>query len=430
MMSLIKKAVEFLWLHLWQYNANRRQLKQYIKDMNGRTPVRVVFMAIDVALWRYQHVYELMAADKRFSVNIVLTPCIVRNYEKDLAALRSFFDGKGIPYIDYQTGQAPFDIKKQLNPDIIFYTQPYEYLLVPEYDCRQFYDRLVCYMPYAFWTFATFAYNLHFCNRAWRLYYPLESYRQAAVKQASNHGSNVRVVGYANADDYLHAQHTDAWKPMADGQKRKRIIWAPHFTITHIQGSIPPRSNFLWMAPLMLELAQRYSDKLQIAFKPHPMLLTQLYKHPDWGKERTDAYYAQWQQMANTQLETGQYIDLFMSSDAMIHDSGSFAVEYHYTKQPVMFMAKDMDYILETQSEFGKLAYSMHYIGASEQDILRFIDDVVLGGNDTMRPQREQFFNDYLLPPGGKSVAQNVVDDIVQELGIPREQQLGEELKK
>jgi hypothetical protein len=53
-----------------------------------------------------------------------------------------------------------------------------------------------------------------------------------------------------------------------------------------------------------------------------------------------------------------------------------------------------------------------------------------LGGNDTMRPQREQFFNDYLLPPGGKSVAQNVVDDIVQELGIPREQQLGEESKK
>ena len=122
--------------------------------------------------------------------------------------------------------------------------------------------------------------------------------------------------------------------------------------------------------------------------------------------------------MPNTQLETGQYADLFMTSDAMIHDSGSFAAEYHYSKQPVMFMSKDMDETLSEQSDFGKQAYAMHYIGANEQDIRRFIDDVVLGGNDPMRPQREQFFNEYLLPPGGKSVAQNVIDDIVESLNL------------
>ena len=181
---------------------------------------------------------------------------------------------------------------------------------------------------------------------------------------------------------------------------------------------MPARSNFLWMAQLMVDIAQTYSDRIQIAFKPHPSLMTQLYSHPDWGKERTDQYYELWQQMPNTQLETGQYADLFMTSDAMIHDSGSFAVEYHYSQNPVMFMSKDMDDTLSTQSDFGKQAYAMHYIGADEQDIRHFIDDVVLGGNDPMRPQRERFFKEYLLPPGGKSVAQNVIDDIVKSLNL------------
>jgi hypothetical protein len=46
------------------------------------------------------------------------------------------------------------------------------------------------------------------------------------------------------------------------------------------------------------------------------------------------------------------------------------------------------------------------------------VEQVVLGADDPMRRQREQFFSDYLLPPGGKSVAQNVVDDIVDSLDL------------
>lgn len=417
-MNIIKAAVDYLWLHCWEYKANERAHRRTVKKMAGHTPVSVVFMAIDVALWRYQHLYELMSADKRFIVNIVLTPCIGREQEKDLAGLRQYFGQRGISYIDYHAGEQPLDIRRQINPDIIFYTQPYEHLLVPEYDCRNFYDRLVCYMPYAFWTFEKFAYNLHFCNRAWRLYYPIDSYKELARRQASNHGRNVRVVGYANADDFMSGHHQEAWKPMTDGKPRKRIIWAPHFTIRNIKGTIPARSNFLWMAQLMLTLAREYADRVQIAFKPHPALLTQLYKEEGWGKERTDEYYQLWQQMDNTQLETGQYVDLFMGSDAMIHDSGSFAVEYHYTQKPTMFVSADMESILDPQSDFGKKAYAMHYIGENEADIRHFIDDVVLGGNDPMLPQRQQFYHDYLLPPNGKSVAQNVVDDIVKSLGL------------
>lgn len=417
-MTLFKKVINYIWLHAWKYKANERLHAKYLDSIKGHKTINVVFMAIDAALWRYQHLYDMMTNDKRFKVSIVLTPCMEREQAKDLEGLRHYFNQRGIPFIDYNPQEGPYDIRGKLNPDIIFYTQPYEHLLIPAYDCVNFYDRLVCYMPYAFWTFAKFGYNLHFCNRAWRLYYPLESYRLSAEQQMTNHGRNVRVTGYANADEFLYMKHPDTWKQMADGKKRKRIIWAPHFTIIKYSETIPPRSNFLWMAELMVTIAREYSDQIQIAFKPHPALLTQLYHHPDWGKERADQYYELWSQMTNTQLEAGQYIDLFMNSDAMIHDSGSFAVEYHYSLKPTMFVAKDMDYILADQSDFGKEAYAMHYIGKDEADIRQFIHDVVINNQDTMLPSRKQFYDSYLLPPNGKSVAENVIDDIVESLRI------------
>lgn len=416
-MNVIRKAVNYAWLHIWKYGATKRQHRRYVARMDKDRPVRVAFMAIDVALWRYQYVYDLMAADKRFLPTVVLTPCLGRDQEKDLAGLRAYFDNRNISYIDYHAGKK-HDLRKDLDPDIIFYTQPYEYLLVPEYDCRNFYDRLVCYMPYGFNTFAKWTYNMHFCNLAWRLFYPVEDMKRLAERQASNKGRNVRVTGYANADGYLAEQHDDVWKNIGDGKQRKRIIWAPHFTIKSISGTVPPRSNFLWMADLMLRIAREYEDEIQIAFKPHPALISQLYREEGWGRERAEQYYDAWRRMPNTQIETGDYISLFMTSDAMIHDCGSFSVEYHYSQKPTLFMSRDMQSILAPLSNLGKRAYEVSYIGSTEQEIRHFIEDVVIGGNDTMKPLRRQFFDDYLLPPNGKSVARNVVDDIVSSLNM------------
>lgn len=420
-MNKIAAALNYLWLHGYKYRAVERRHRQVEQRLlQERRPLRVVFMALDLSLWRYQQLYELMASDPRFEPTIVLSPCPLReDPDGDAESLRRFFRQRDIPFVDYEHGKPAFDIRRRLNPDVMFYTQPYEHLLQDAHDCRHFYDLLLCYMPYGFWSSTgKLSYDLHFHNMAWRLYYSTDLHLQEARRVATNKGRNVRVVGYANADEYLRPEHTSPWKTMVDGRPRKRIIWAPHFSIIPANSAFHPRGNFLWMADLMLTLARDYSDRLQIAFKPHPALLTQLYQHPEWGRERADAYYEQWRTMENTQIETGQYIDLFMTSDAMVHDSGSFAVEYHYSQKPVMFVSRDMKPILATLSEFGKQAYGLHYIGKDNHDIRQFVDSVVLGGNDPMRPKRERFFNDYLLPPGEKSVAQNMLDDLVESLEL------------
>lgn len=422
-MGPLAKIGRYVWLHGWQYRATERAHRRYVASMQGRRPVRVVFLAMSVSMWRYQHLYDMMSKDNRFETHIVLSPSIDYAAEQqlhDVQQLRQYFDTRGIAYVDCDLDGCPFDIRGRLNPDLLFYPQPYEHLLVAEHDCTSFYDRLICYYPYAFWTSTgKWSYDFHFHNLAWRLYYSTSLHLAEAQKVATNRGRNVRVVGYPNADDYLRGHYADVWKPYRPCTDAvcKRLVWAPHYSIVEEFGLVP-RSNFLWMAPLMLQLAQDNRSTLQIAFKPHPRLLTELYKHPEWGKARTDAYYEKWATLPNTQLETGGFVDLFMTSDAMIHDSGSFAVEYHYSRRPVMFVSRDMDAILATQSDFGKKVYALHYVGATEDDVRNFVTDVVQGGEDPLRPSREEFFAHYLLPPGGKTVAQNTIDDIVKSLHL------------
>ena len=154
----------------------------------------------------------------------------------------------------------------------------------------------------------------------------------------------------------------------------------------------------------MVELAEKYNDRVQIAFKPHPVLKFKLINL--WGKEKTEAYYQKWADMPNTQLEEGYYIDLFLTSDAMIHDCASFTAEYLFTRKPVLFIVRDQQQVESHWNPFGRKCYNQHYHAHGLEDIECFINDIVISGNDPMQPQRETFFNQYLFD--GKLPSENI----------------------
>ena len=421
--KIVEKGCRYVYLHGWLYHVIGRRHRRRVAMVKQRGKARVVILAMSVAMWKYQHLYEALSGDSRFEVTIVISPSIDYDHEqrtRDVCALRQYFDARQMPYVDFDLSEdsAPLDISQQIDPDIIFYPQPYEHLLVDEHDCINHYDRLLCYYPYAFMTGrGKFSYDFHFHNLAWRLYYANQEIKHEAEMTAANHGRNVRIVGHPNGDDFATWSGNDPWRVMSDGRRRKRIIWAPHFSFNDKFGQLP-RANFLWMAHFMLDVAQRYKEFIQIAFKPHPRLLTELYAHHEWGRTRTDDYYKMWSEMENTQLETGGYVDLMMSSDAMIHDSGSFVIEYFYTHKPVMFVSRDINHFLTGQSSFSREAFAQLYIGKDEREILDFIDQVVLGEDDPMLPKRMDFYRRHLLAPNGKTVSENTVDDLVKSLGL------------
>lgn len=382
--------------------------------LKSKSQINVVFIASSLSMWRYQSLYELLSMHPRFNTSIIILPFKAYSKEQrnaDVKLLMSFFNNRNIPYIlasDSCVG-GENELQKQ-NPDVLFYPQPYLENYESAYCYDKFKTRLLCYCPYAFWISVDgWSYNLPLQNYAWKLFYSTELHRKDARYYAFNKGRNIEVVGYPNADDFLSGNHKDVWKPQ--DLKKKRIIYAPHFTI--FKGGLLEQSNFLWLGEFMQDVAEKYADKIQFVFKPHPRLFSELCRHDDWGKEKAKAYYDKWDAMENGQLQTGVFIDLFMTSDAMIHDSGSFSVEYHYSGKPVMYVADNIEEQILNKNELGEKAMRLHYIGKTKQDIIDFIENVVLKGEDPMKQEREQFKQDYLLPPNGKTVAQNMADVLI-----------------
>lgn len=391
-------------------------LKHRALSIGKKEKIEVVFFAIDVALWHYQGVYELLSKDKRFNCHIVLTTATDK--EAQLAQMRYYFKSRGIEYLDYdENEESGYDVKRHINPDILFYPQPYEGMFPKNHDFTLFKDKLLCYIPYGIFITEDdhWQYDLKFLNVAWKVYCPFQQYKDKAKAVARNRGANWVVSGYYSLERYIAPEMADIWK--IKDRSIKRLIWAPHFTLTKVSW-VEPRSNFLWMSQLMLDVAERYKDCLQIAFKPHPRLRRELYLHPDWGKEKTDQYYQRWDSMENTQLETGDFIDLFKTSDAMIHDCGSFTVEYLFVNKPVAFVTADFESLKSEHNVLGRAALDQHYVVHDEKEVMAYFDEVVLSGQDSMKDQRTAFFQTVLKPNVKGNTSEFIVNDIKKSIGL------------
>lgn len=402
-----------------QLKGLRKKQAQTLERIREKGYATVAFIVSTLPMWRNQALYDLLAADSRFRPIIAIYPFAsfaTDEQNQIMQELREHFSSLGVPFIDLSKEPDPVRcFRKEINPDIIFYPQPYYILYDNGLDSHWYEDRLLCYVPYGLNTMGVrWPFNQRFSNVGWRLFYSTEIDRKSAERFSFCKGENARAVGNPTADYFLHSNHPSPWK--TQGTSKKRIIWAPHFSIA--EGGLLYRNSFLSLHQDMLDLARKYRHCAQFAFKPHPRLKSVLYDHPDWGEKRTDNYYSLWANGENTQLETGAYIDLFMNSDAMIHDCVSFSAEYHYTHNPVLFTTSDLQSVSAPLSVLGRAALEAHYIGENIRDVESFIIHVVIGGEDPLKENRNVFFNDFLLPPNGKSTAENIYQEMLDSLNL------------
>ncbi|MDE7089874.1 MAG: CDP-glycerol glycerophosphotransferase family protein, partial [Prevotella sp.] len=275
-----------------------------------------------------------------------------------------------------------------------------------------FRDILTVFVSYAFpnTKHISMGYDLLLHNLVWRRYveHPLEEID--AKKISRNHGSNIIYSGYPGIDRFIKNEenYSDVW--ILKNRNVKRIIWAPHHTITDY--AFVSYSTFLDYHDFMLEMAHKYDGQIQIAFKPHPLLKNRL--DLIWGEDRTKEYYKEWNNLQNGLLNDGAYEDLFMTSDAIIHDSGSFIGEYLFTRKPAMYLSNGRPFN-EQYNQLAQKCLDNYYIGRSKEDIEKFIIDVI-EGKDPLKEKREIFDYKELLPPNGKLASENIMDDLIKEL--------------
>jgi hypothetical protein len=393
--------------------------KKRLHVIRKKNKIKVAFLLIHESVWKYEGVYKLMEQDKRFDPIVIICPYTAFSVEimvREMENSYQKFKVAGynvIKSFDESTGVF-LDVKSNINPDLVCFTNPWD-LTRPEYLISNFYNYLTCYVPYGFKISHLYDahYNGNMQNFVWKFFLETEIHKKLSLKYSINKSYNTVVTGYPGMDKLLDINHKakEVWK--INDKKIKRIIWAPHHTIQGMGANLD-YSTFLDYADFMLDLANKYQNEIQISFKPHPVLRGKLNNDEIWGTQKTDSYYQKWAELSNGQLNDGEYIDLFVTSDGMIHDSGSFVVEYLYTKKPVMFLLRD-ESIKNRFNEVGKEALSNLYLGKSKNDIECFIQKIIIEGDDFLKKERLSFFDAIIRPPNNCSASENIYNCLVNE---------------
>jgi len=401
----------------------KRGLDKKVKSLQNKDVITIAFVTMNLAMWKYQTLYDLLKKNPRFKLYIIISPSVKFNREvmiRDAQIMRSYFKNNDMEIIDWdiENNKEPIDFKKTINPDIIFYTQPGKKVFTSLHSFQNFRDKLICYTPYGFYLHRSkHMYDREFQDIAWKLYYYTDVQKRLAQKYSITMARNVVVSGHPDSERFIHGPFIDVWKQK--DRKIKRIVWAPHFTISHsLVKGFQRRSTFLELSNVMFDIAQKYQNQIHIAFKPHPRLLTELYSHPDWGKERADAYYKKWDSLPNGQLETGDFISLFHYSDALIHDSSSFVMDYMYFEKPEMFLTDNINSYIKEADDLAQKVYLCIYSGKTEEKIIDFIDNVVIAGHDLTLQKRKQIVKENMLSPNGRTAAENMYNDLCKSLRV------------
>lgn len=430
-LTLKKIVPETIWISLIKvYNfAKLRALHDWYKIKNApkkhqkaleivskKEKIKVAFFLIHESVWKYDVLFDLMLQDPKFEPAIFICPVVNYGQENMLFEMNKSFEAfknKGYNVIktyDNVTGEY-LDIKNTFAPDIIFFTNPYQGLVDNRYYIKEFPNTLTCYVPYAIMTVNyDFIYNLKFHNLVWKIFSETPIHNQIALQKQKNKGVNNVLTGYPGFDRLLINKNPNhaVWKNT--NSNLKKIIWAPHHAISDWNKV----ANFLEYYDLFLELADKYSDKIQIAFKPHHLLRIKL-EQEYWGKEKTDIYYNKWNNLPNGQCENGEYTDLFLTSDALIHDCGSFMAEYLVTGKPALFMVRD-ESVMEHWNVFGEKAIAAHYQSRNKEQLIDFIENVVLNENDRMKKERNDFVQSSLIPKNKLTASENILDYLESQI--------------
>lgn len=396
---------------------SRTKRKLIISSFKLNHPIRCVFLALYDSVWKCDRLYQRMAADERFDPVILVCPVVYKGREhmlEEMERLYQSFKKKGYNVLQSYTPQDNQYIKiESLAPDILIYTNPYQGLIDEKYYIDHFKELLTIYIPYYINGTVNneMAYNLPVHNYSWRYYVESEMHLNLAKKYSTAKGNNVVVSGFPGIEEFIDGNVSKVeYKKWKTNQNNiKRIIWAPHQTIEAV-GHVH-YSCFMQYFDFMIELSKKYADTVYFIFKPHPLLKVNLYKM--WGKDKTDLYYSQWENQENTNVEYGDYHDLFVTSDAMIHDCGSFTTEYLYLNKPVLRTMNDVP--LDSMfNSFGLSCIDCHYKAYNKLEIEEFVINVI-NGFDPMKEQRTKFVNEVLMPKGGMP-SQVIINDIIDSI--------------
>lgn len=313
-----------------------------VRAFANRRPVNVIFFVSEIAKWKAQSLYDLMDADSRFSPWIYVYPMRkeLDLSDEQLSAIiedkLSYFHDKNMRVINiWDTTKKCINWTNFKSCGLVFYQQTWDVPPAPK-PLQISTKYLTFYIPY--YLVNNYNKNLELCmslhRHVFRYIVQSDSVKKFFYKEVCRYKFAGKLVGLGHTS-------TDAFRNMVRSKQDFTVIYAPHFSIPYKSHNRPVfYSTFLENGELILEYAQRHPE-VKWVFKPHPRLKSELITTGVWGKERVNQYYEDWEKIGKS-CYTADYQELFVNSDLMLTDCGSFLSEYACTEKPIIRMVSPL----------------------------------------------------------------------------------------
>lgn len=349
-------------------NALKTIHKNNVKRIRNQEKIKIAFQINSVPQGFVDLIKKFMK-NKKFEVSVVLTWLINSDKENEWRVAENYLKMHGIPYFFAGGDIVPAKY------DVIFFTSPYLMGLENWHDVDIPLSTLCCYMYYGFCVedIKPMIYNLFCHNMCW-LKFAISKADIDMTKEYCDIGlygtmysGDVKMDALYTTGNIFGNNH---WKIVGNEKDVKKIIFAPHHSISEAQRM----STFPFNYKFFLEYAKNNPETTSWIFKPHPLLRMTSVKNGVFSS--LDEYYEYcqaWNDLPNAQYIEDEFLPWFVTSDCMIFDSMSFLAAYLYVHKPFLFLTRESINL----NEFGHLILENSYSvdGSDFARISEFIEN-------------------------------------------------------
>jgi hypothetical protein len=381
--------------------------------------IRVLFAVHFIEVWsNIEPVYRAMAASDDFEP-------IVVSHAYDFTGegfggedrVHEHLEERGVPHLRWGAMDAwpSENFIRYMAPDVIFRQTPYEMSSPDPLRTAYLGIARLCYVPYNLYVadVSDSSVNHEYLLACWRVFAINDSNKRYFAQHSKVGDTRVVVTGLPKLDVIRDMTETGGEWPVRSDQRRFRILWAPHHSVTTDWlgfGTFPNvyKDMLAWA---------REDESVEIVLRPHHLTFGKLVSSGVMTQAEVDLFLNEWEALPNTAIDDkANCAYTFGASDVLVTDGVSFLAEYIPTNKPLIFLDSGVQTgLTELGAESRSVAYSVSDVAAAQDFVAKLRAD----GHDPHAAARAAMISKLMPSPGG--AAQAILDEIRTSIR-PKEQ--------
>lgn len=376
------RVFAFFWFRVW--SAASRLPIPAIRAEVGKAKSSVGYLFTDVETWKLQSVYEKLSSEG--GTHILISVRFGHNGcfpSAKCGHARAALQGKARSIRWFSIIDHVFIH----NLDTLIFSHPYAFV-GGNFSLATLRRTFRIYVPYSIGIVGNGS-EYTYGRRAIEAADVITVFSDSLSKEvfsAQNLHSKKLIIGYPGLS------RVKAREESAPRGKSLNILFAPHWSALESPNyTVSLDALIVGLESLRLEMLAK-SVKLNIRIRVHPRFKDYLGNPPNRLSSISMRIIAEWQTIRKGQ----SYEADFNWSDLLIHNSGSFTLEYLASKKPAIFYLDSSD-IPENLNRLGLEALSCHYQSPNAFDVSEIIRGLVKD-LDPMHDARHEFFARQIQP--------------------------------